>query len=243
MRIEKAIFTNEPEKFDLSSYDRLYFGNEFCENNILDVDRVKEIMNRVEMDLTFVTPYLTDFGIEKVRDTIKALPKGIEVVFNDYGLMHFLDGFTPVFGRLLNKQRRGPRIVDMKKKISKDAVKYFQSCNIKAMEMFLKKFGVNRAEVDNVIQGFSIKSKISLSLYYPYIYVSTTRLCLLNDIENVARKKIRIKKCKKECEKYVLENSKFPLKMILKGNTQFYFNDSIPKKGYNRLVYMPEIII
>ncbi len=244
--MEKAIFTNRPEKYDLAEYDRVYFGNEFCERRILSPAEVRKIISyctEKNKRFTFVTPYCTDFGIEKIRKILRILPLGTEVVFNDFGLLEYLHDFEPVFGRVLNKQKRGPEIVLLKKHLPWRGYKYFQSCNIDAMQDFLLANKVQRAEICNVIQEFKIKSKLKLSLYYPYVYVSTTRLCMLNGVEDLIRKKLEIKPCCRECDKYLFHNEKFPLNLVLKGNTQFYFNDKIPRKGYDRLVYMPEIIV
>lgn len=102
---------------------------------------------------------------------------------------------------------------------------------------------IERAEIDNTIQGFRIKSKMKLSLYYPWVYVSTTRLCLVNGIDDLSRKKISIGPCKRECHKYTLINDSFPVRMYLKGVTQFYHNDKRPKGDYDRIVWMPEMIV
>lgn len=244
--LEKAIFTNEPAKHDLSAYDRLYFGNEFCENNFLSLEQVNGIINFSRekcKKITFVTPFVTDKGMIAIERFLAVIPKGTEVVFNDYGVLPLLCDFTPVFGRLLNRQKRGPRIVQLQDKIPKKAFEYFQSCNLDSMEEFLRERNIERAEVDNVVQGIRTKTKLKLSLYYPYVYVSTTRLCLLNGIENIGRKKISIGPCQRECHKYTLVNRSFPLPLILKGVTQYYYHDQLPEQGYDRLVYMPEPIV
>ncbi|MFH1276711.1 MAG: hypothetical protein ABIH82_06385 [Candidatus Woesearchaeota archaeon] len=250
--MEKAIFTNEPEKYDLTNYDRIYFGNEFCENNFISFERVKEIVKLVKdqkKEITFVTPFVTDKGLKVIENFLEEIPKGSEVVFNDYGVLSLIEtfsqakGFKPVFGRLLNRQKRGPRIVQLKDKLPQKGYEYFQHCNLDVMGDFLDSKNIQRAEIDNVIQEFKVKTKLNLSLYYPWVYVSTTRLCLVNGIENLARKKISICPCKRECHKYILVNDKFPLKLYQKGVTQFYFNDKLPSKGYDRLVYVPEMIV
>lgn len=240
MLIEKAIFTNAPEKHDIKGFDRIYFGNEFCEENIMNVEKIKKIIS-IDKKLTFVTPYLTNKGIERIKEILNIIPKKTEVVFNDYGLLKYLEDFTPIFGRILNKQKRGPRILEMK--LTNKAKEYYQSSNIEMMEKFLFSKNVKRAEICNVIHGFKIKTKMKLSLYYPYVYVSTTRLCNMNNVEDLSRKKLKVDGCNHECLKYTLYNDAFAIKMILKGNTQFYENFKIPKRGYDRLVYIPEIIL
>lgn len=250
--MERTIFTNEPEQYDLTPYQRIYFGNEFCENNFLSLERVKEIIAFAKVNhkkITFVTPFVTDKGLKMIKMFLAVLPLQTEVVFNDYGVLSLLDGFTPVFGRILNRQKRGPRIVQLEGKIPQKGYEYFQQCNLDVMGDFLREKKISRAEVDNVVQGFKIKTKLQLSLYYPWIYVSTTRLCLLNGIEDLSRKKISIKPCKRECHDYILTNDAFPLKLYQKGVTQYYFNDKLlskqelVKKGVDRLVFMPEMIV
>ncbi len=242
---ERAIFTNEPEQYDLSKYRRIYFGNEFCENNFLSYGQILAIIllaKKQGKELTFVTPFVTDKGLQVILKFLDLLPDRTEVVFNDYGLLPHLQRFTPVFGRLLNRQKRGPRIVQLQDKIPKKAWEHFQSSNLEAMEDFLWERDILRAEIDNVIQGFKIKTKLKLSLYYPYVYVSTTRMCLLNGIEDLSRKKISIKPCQRECHKYTPVNRSFPIPLLLKGVTQYYYNGKLPRKGFDRLVFMPEMI-
>ncbi len=257
--MERAIFTNEPEKHDLSNYNRLYFGNEFCQNNLIGLRKTREIVN-LALDkgkkITFVTPFVTDNGLERIKRYFPIIPEGSEIVINDYGLLKFLadsneDKFELVFGRLLSRQKRGPRIMQMKDKISRSAYRYFQGCNLGSIDEFLLEKRIKRAEVDNTIQGLLVKTKMKLSLYYPWVYVSTTRLCLLNGIDNLARKKIIICPCKHECGKYILTSDSFPLRMYLKGVTQYYHNDKFSsgmlkliKNGLiDRVVWMPEMIV
>ncbi len=248
--MEKAIFTNDPEKYDLALYSRIYFGNEFCENNFLSLMRMREIIDLAKernKQITFVTPFVTDKGLAYIKKMLELLPAKTEVVFNDYGVLPLLTEFTPIFGRILNRQKRGPRIVQLKGKIPSKGYDYFQHCNLEMMEEFLSSKNIFRAEVDNVIQEFKIKTSLKLSLYYPWVYVSTTRYCLLNGIEDLSRKRITIKPCNRECHKYTLVNKSFPLPLYLKGVTQYYFNDKKPdnlaKKGVDRIVYQPEMMV
>ena len=47
-------------------FDRIYFGNEFCENLIPSEREIREIMDFAEskkINLTFVTPWSTNKGI------------------------------------------------------------------------------------------------------------------------------------------------------------------------------------
>src|SRR3989344_7040351 len=109
-KMEKAIFTNEPEKYDLTKYKRIYFGNEFCENNFISLARVKEIVTLAQREgkgITFVTPFVTDKGLKIMERYLHEIPKGSEVVFNDYGMLPLLTSFPPALGGLLTRQKRG----------------------------------------------------------------------------------------------------------------------------------------
>src|SRR3989338_9441650 len=139
--IERAIFTNEHEQYDVTPYQRIYFGNEFCENNFLSLERVKKIIAFAKVNhkkITFVTPFVTDKGLKMIKTFLAVLPPQTEVVFNDYGVLSLLDGFTPVFGRILNRQKRGPRIVQLEGKIPQKGYEYFQHCNLDVMGDFLR---------------------------------------------------------------------------------------------------------
>ena len=109
---------------------------------------------------------------------------------------------------------------------------------------FLYKLGVRRVELDNALQGVALtSSKMKASLYYPYVYVSTTRKCKINSCDSLKKRKFYgIYPCGKECEKYLvkLNHKLMPREIILKGNTMFVFNDNLPeslsKIGIDRLV-------
>ena len=265
--MEKSLFISNSEKLKhfTSDYSRLYFGNEFCQHLIPPVDQLRKIINfTIENNLKFtlVTPYVTNEYLERVESSLKVVAeekKGSEVVFNDWGILHLLNNhyleLKPVMGRLLNRMTRDPRLMNVIEKLPESSVKYFRKSNltVPVFRRFLKKNRISRVEFDNFLQGIDMnlgKMGIEGSLYYPFVYITTTRLCLSNfcDIPE-KEKKVGIFPCGRECLRYTfqLENPIMPVPLIRKGNTIFFRNDQLDErmeeKGINRLVFEPEIIV
>ncbi len=204
-----------------------------------------------------------------------------EVVINDYGVLDLISekypNLLPVMGRLLTKQKRDPRILRLIKSepgkrkfykmnnqhfivLSKKApdalVSYFKEANINIpiIRSFLNRYRARRAEIDNLLQGIKLKipkRDLSVSLYVPYGYIATTRLCSANPFRHPRSFSCRISSCQKECKKYSLKlrSKHIPQVIYKKGNTLFYRNQSVPpqkellKLGIDRVVYQPEIPI
>ena len=262
--MQNAIFITK--KQDLSywnkKYTRLYFGNEFCQRLIPtaeDLDYIMDFVKKNNIRLSLVTPYVTDEGIEKLELLLELLNEKLqesEVIINDYGTLELIREkklkLKPVLGRLLTKQKRGPRILNIRDKLPKPAIEHFRRSNaeVPIFQEFLVKNGFDRVELDNLLQGVGddlSKSKIRASLYFPYAYVTTTRFCLTS----ICDKKDAVPgiyPCKKECQKYgpfKLTNKNMPIPLLLKGNTQFFENKKLPQdleeRGIDRLVYEPEL--
>jgi len=262
--MQNAIFITKKQdlKYWSKKYTRLYFGNEFCQKLIPtkgDLDYIINFVKKNNIKLSFATPYVTDEGIERLEPLLELLNEKLpesEVIINDYGTLELMQEkkleLKPVLGRLLTKQKRGPRIINIMDKLPKPAIEHFKKSNAEVLifQEFLVKNGFERVELDNLLQGveddFS-ESKIKASLYYPYAYVTTTRFCLTA----ICDKKDAVPgiyPCKKECLKYgpfKLTNKNMPIPLLLKGNTQFFENKKLPRgleeRGINRLVYEPEL--
>lgn len=87
-----------------------------------------------------------------------------------------------------------------------------------------------------------IPKEIGVSVYLPYAYVTTTRLCGLINLTYTA--------CKKECQRYYLsfKSNLSSAPFYIRGNTVFYKSE-IPEEKYlkgkhiDRIVYEPEVPI
>jgi hypothetical protein len=182
-----------------------------------------------------------------------------------------------VLGRLLTKQKRGPGLRSMlernfrprlvqasqnpqmrylvfQKKLPLGLDPYYRGSNVSsvpAIHDFLASRGIRRIELDNTEQGLFLKlpkGKISASLYLPYVYISTTFFCPTAGCSRNKYRLLKIKPCKRECQKYVfkLRHKSLHKVIYLKGNTQFYKNTDIRIKewaraGIDRIVYEPEV--
>jgi len=268
--MEFAIFISKIEnlKFLDNSFTRLYFGNEFCQELIPTSEEIKTIFDftdKKRIDFSLVTPFVTNKGIERLISLFEIVSgfakkgKEVEVVFNDWGVLRLLRkdyrNLLPVMGRVLTKMKRGPRLMTVINYLPEETVEYYQSTNLNIPELveFLKENGVNRVELDNVLQDINFNfllNGIKTSLYIPFAYVTTTRFCLLNSCEIPEKQDyIGIYPCNKECQRYtfILQSVAMPLPLVRKGNTLFFKNE-LPPKGFNeenisRVVIEPEIPI
>jgi len=255
---EKAILIPNAGKLDrpLDGYDRLYFGVEFCQRLIPTQQALAAALERAQgKGFTLVTPFVTDAGLQRLRPVLDMLQRerpDAEVVVNDWGVLDYLHenhpNLEPVLGRLLVKQKRGPRILRIAEKLPTEAVDHFRRCvaDSSVVIRFLQPYGVGRVELDNLLQGLRRDDGLPASLYYPYGYITTTRMCLTNAAYDRKRSFREIFPCKKDCQilSFTLRSPKMPVEIILRGNTQFYFNDRLPDNlaalGIDRLVYEPE---
>lgn len=265
--IERALYVAKVahlQHYD-GSFSRLYFGNEFCQRLIptaKDLEQVVDLVSENNLGFTFATPYVTDEGLiilEPLFREIEVRKPGSEVVFNDWGVLRILNerypDLEPVMGRLLNKMKRGPRLMNLLGTLPQATVKYFRSCSLDVplYQHFLFVNRVKRVELDNLLQGIDLdlsRSGISISLYTPYAYITTTRLCLAISREVHGKEdEIGIFPCKKECQEYSfqLSHASMPLPLIRKGNTVFFrsevMQEGLEKKGIDRVVFEPEIPI
>ena len=250
--MEKALFL-ESGKESLKGFDRIYYGAEFCEHLLpaeKDLAAMVDLAYEEGKEFTFVTPFVTDSGIKKLNALLPFLAKKMqcaEVVFNDFGVLSLINenNLMPVMGRLLTKQKNDPRTVMLRGKIGKEAYNYFQRSNFEWEEMqeFLKANKIRMVEVNNLLQGIELpKAKnLKISLHYPDVYVTTTRLCMANSCTRIKdRLKIKVDGCARECliYKFELEDKTFPVKLFMKGNTQFYENKNTKNlKFADRIVY------
>ena len=267
--MERALFIAKSKnlKYFSPQLTRLYFGTEFCQRLLPsknEIDRVMGFVQENNCAFTLVTPYVTNEGLQNwkaVIEQVAATDPRCEVVFNDWGLFRILRDISPelkpVLGRLMTKIKRGPRLMKVMDKLPPDALKHLQSTNlsVEPYRKFLLDRGITRAELDHPLQDIQLNgigSSIHLSLYIPFVYVTTTRFCLSASCDKPEEKgMVGILPCKKECQKYTfsLDNPVMDTSLIRKGNTIFFKNEKIPKaeelkeKEIDRLVIQPEIPI
>lgn len=257
--MEYAILISQADDLNLvdKNFSRLYFGNEFCQELIPSLEDLERVLNStIDLKLTLVTPYVTNEGLTRLislLDRLSQEKRDVEVVFNDWGVFQILKkGYPtlqPIMGRLLNKMKRGPRICNVLHSIKQEDLNYFKSSNLtlNILLNFLISNGIRRVEFDNLIQGFDLNfDGIEVSLYIPYVYVTTTRYCLVNACDIPHKKAVvGIFPCKKECQKYTffLTHKVMPVTLIRKGNTLFFKNENVPKNinKISRIIIEPKV--
>ncbi|MFY9557922.1 MAG: hypothetical protein WAV20_19995 [Blastocatellia bacterium] len=235
------------EYFGVISFSRCVYGNEFCEHLIPSAQRLEEVMSRVRdhgLPLTFITPYVSDAGIEALRPLFELLneePDGCEVVFNDWGVLNLLRrefaGLIPVQGRLMNKSLRDPRVTGVYATTDAPgpALVSLRRSNLDcpSYTQFLSEMGVDSVELDNLPQGVDLsfaEDGMKASAYVPFGFISTSRICMAAGIHYQKREKFQPgASCHHECQTHLLEysytNTPFgnrDQKFYLKGNSYFY---------------------
>lgn len=250
--MEKAVFITKISalKERLEGYSRVYFGNEFCRKLIPANEELADILDSVlsrSLKFTFVTGFVTDADIDYLQgslDLISAKAPGSEIVINDWGMLDTVKkhGLSPVVGRLLTKQRRDPRIMNLLRRMPRGAAECVRSIGGgPSLIRFLKKESVGRMEIDNLPQGIAPAEDegsggIRFSLYFPFNYLTTSRECIFNGGD-----------CGRRCRgvAVTLEHRSMPLPLYMKGNTIFLENSRLPdnllRKGIDRIVYQPAI--
>jgi hypothetical protein len=260
--VERALFITKQKnlKYLTVDYQRVYFGNEFCERLLSGPETLSRVMEEVQergLAFTLVTPYVTDAGIIKVERLLAVLPDGTEVVFNDWGVLRVMRQQYPrlelVQGRLLTKLKRGPRIANVLDKLPAGALQHLKSTNlgVPIYQRFLRENNITRVELDNPLQGIDlggVPPDLKLSLYIPFAYVSTTRFCLVANCDLPEKKGvIGVFPCHQECQKYTfyLNNPVMTTPLTRKGNTLFFKNMKLPpdvkELNISRIVIQPEI--
>jgi hypothetical protein len=234
------------EYFGKPRFDRCVYGNEFCEHLIpqpKQLEAVRAAARDEGLNLTLLTPYVSDSGIEALKPLFELLSinGASEVVFNDWGVLNLLrrefPELTPVQGRLMNKSLRDPRVTGVyaASDAPAPALVSLRRSNLDCASytQFLSELGVGLVELDNLPQGVDLsfgENGIRASAYVPFGFISTSRICMAAGIHYDKRDKFQPgAPCHHECQTHLLEyaytNTPFDnrdQKFYLKGNTYFY---------------------
>jgi hypothetical protein len=257
-------------------FTRLYYGTEFCERLVPTVSQVRRAYEAAatrRLGVSLLTPYVTDSGLDRLRpvlDWLAALDdSSVEVVVNDWGTLRLLrrdfPGLRPLLGRLMNRLLRDPRIASefAGPRAPTAAVTALQQSGVTAavFRRFLNRHGITMVEFDNLFQGLDMNFGalgLSASLYIPYGYVATGRVCPIGSLRLPASQKFDVESpCRQECRLYTLrfEYSGSPFdnrdqEFFEQGNTYFYFQDRrmiassaemVERLGIRRIVYQPRL--
>jgi len=237
---EKAYFLFDEYRLpDSKQYSRIYIGNEFCDRRIPSVDFLKRIAkwcSGAPMELTLVTPCMTDAGLKPLKaalDYLSGENKKLEVVINDWGVLRVLRRDYPsstfILGRILVSRY-------LCRFFSHEAVGQFSSSVEKkkfycffpgAFLELMKEYGIKRFEFNSynhlyLTQEQLIENGIMAHIYFPYTYLTVTRHCRFpNHYDPVPLVDVTI--CHDECVgRYaVLSNCLHERELIEYGNARF----------------------
>lgn len=239
------------------------------------VNKILRFIKANTRQISLVTPFVTDVGLSKLISIFRYLKNNVincEIIVNDWGVLEvlsnkFRNNFRISLGRLLIHQQRDPAIIKViyKQKtrailgedknirifVHKPPNKIYREgmsssyVNSPSMQNLLTEFGIERIELNNLIQGINLENlTLKKSLYTPFVNISTTRFC---PMETRYQKIFRINVCKRECQNFYdrLYNHSIPKIIYKRGNTLFYKNplrirDAL-NLGIDRIVFQPEL--
>lgn len=247
-------------------YQRLYFGNEFCEYNLPSTASIGRILE-LGAAASFVTPLVTGHGIKRIEEIIRVLgehPGSHEVIANDFGVLEMLagrDNLVPVLGRLLTRN-----VFDI-------AHGRLVAMSSEPITLFRERYGATRYEISSFHTRLAppeegMPEDVRLSLHYPYMYLATTRRCAFRfqDVPKLAKAtgqqvfeyqgvpqiaEVDRLGCDRSCRKHMFQlrypnYQKEPF--YLKGNTLFSCFDDFPfgaedlaRLKIDRVVFSPEL--
>ncbi len=217
---------------------RIYIGDEFCAHRLPNLRELKAFVSLAQdhdLGVTLLTPVMTDSDTDRCEplfDCLTSYDLNIEVVINDLGVGQWLKTVYPSLpisgGRLFDKGFKDPRIQSSLEKANTINPAGFSTFGQKAILDLLGELGVSRLERDVFPHGsteFNTFSSMKNSVYFPFGYFTTGRVCWVSTFENSNKNNfVPNRHCGRPCEDIALElkNSEFSLPVIQSGNTLFY---------------------
>ncbi len=218
------------------SVERVHLGNEFCERLLptpAQLRSAQQHAGQMAVEVSLLTPLLTDSGIKRLRPLLDTLPDGAEVIVNDWGTLRLVRTqyatLKPLLGRLLYKMIKDPRLPS-----AQWTQLHPHSGRSQPFHRLLARFGVDHIEMDlppfTQAEQFQV-GELGLSVHLPYGYVVKGRMCRIGSLgQDDSGKFIAGHACRKECLDYVtrLERPQQAagqaqdLVGFQRGNTQFY---------------------
>lgn len=264
--MEKAVIVSDPLHIEtLEGYDRVYFGAEFCARLIpskRDVLRALACCRARGLKFTLLTPYIEQSDFQKIVNIVDIVARAgndSEVVINDLGLLRHINlrreegdeayrALGLLLGRLMNKLPRDPRYVNVLEQLNARQREGISSNHLSYIGDFWRMQGIDRFEIDNVMQPIDLPADNAYSLYYPYFYISCSKTCLTAQCTRDHALREKTDKCRNECATYGLRlrHPSLPGDMYYLGNTFYGYNEDIAEKladaPFDRLVeHRPEV--
>ena len=169
---------------------RLYIGNQFCHNLFPTENQLFSIMDKMrseDLEVTLAFSYIREFMLSSVEKLLEKVDNwccvhgvNVEIVVNDWAMVEILRGKTshlsPVFGTLLNKCKKDPRM-----KYKSGDISLFQrnSLNAKFYRDFLaKEFHIHRYEWESCGYEQELPEGKN-SIHVPFYQTNSSQYCTL----------------------------------------------------------------
>lgn len=168
----------------------LYFGSEFCEDRLPDLDAAQAFCALAidrGWEPTLLTPLATPRGLQIVHRLLAALAAnrcGPAVVFNDWGVLGLLREHHPSLprraGRLMNRSLRDPRVY----RDARAGCATHDGSRFERLRRFLSNAGVSALETDADLDGGYLGDGpdgggLARALHFPFTFAASGRNCPL----------------------------------------------------------------
>lgn len=221
------------DDFAARPVDRLYFGSEFCEHLVPAPGALKRCLRLARewrLAVSLVTPLASDGCIRQLRRLLPLLPKGSEVIANDWGVANVVRRDHPalkiVAGRLLCKMVKDPRLPT-----ATWANLYPHGLASAAFAGVLARLGIGQMEMD--VPPFATPEAFAglplpVAVHAPFGYVAKGRLCKIGSLRLTPRRKFAPgHACRRECLDYCAIGRRegaaaTELATVQRGNTVLY---------------------
>lgn len=244
------------------TFNYIYFGNEFCEYRIpslKDIERCISIAKEESLRVVLVTPPVTDYGLsklEKIFDYFITNETDIDIVVNDYGVLELLkekqSNIGIIMGRVMDKTSHDSRASEEKinNYYGKSGLEFARTPGVISLytEKVLENYDISRYEFDMPLVGLDLKGCQKKSLYWPYNYLTTGRVCSIRSYNLEGKDKYLVgnKICDQGCRNVQIEkhkpingygNNVSDIFLFERGNTVFYVtNTEFDLNEFDRII-------
>ncbi len=208
----------------------LYYGSEFCEHLLPSARSLRKMLARAEraqLRFALLTPVASPDVLRRLEPLLALLPEGAEVVVNDWGVGHLMQGFPglrPVAGRILCRMTRDPRL---------GSAEWAHRCGTAVasgpLQAVFRRIGFTRLEIDvplfpepALFAGLPLPKAVHL----PYSCVAKGRMCRPGSMSIEGPERFAVgRRCRKECLSLAATTSRpgfcDALQTLHVGNTLF----------------------
>lgn len=230
------LYSEEKQIPQIKKIHRLYIGNGFCRQLFPDSETLSKLLAKARREAIAVT--IVTSPDPRVPDELLKTYSG-EMLVNDWGLLHRLRNYPqiePLFGTLLNKRRKDPRM-RYKPDLNSGLLRQ-SSVNSPEYRDFLRSMGIERIEFERCGYDYDVPMG-KCSLHLPFyqtntsVYCPTRALCEHGDRGYQADDGGCPRYCMNNCVRYPAH-----LRMLGRWNSVFAADerpmDDLP--GFDRIV-------